>query len=1086
MDFHRLCSIAISESTRWVTAIAISADGGTVAYGCHDGLVGFYVLDTGQKYNFMVSSTITILKWDPRALVKQIYVGEDNGDLHLVLMPAPNEGVMQTKLYEAAVDVPVTAMDIVLMRDAVVLLAVGRGNVVEILRIMNDVVEERNIAPSLPADWRLEPQSRPAIPTTIKFLPNRGDGVADVMISYLAHGVHIYTLVFIDGRLSFRTSWTLPERRGIWAASADILDYERPNHSLLAVHNISDGVDMYISSPELKQYLYSAEKSLRLPIHLENNRVSRIKFSENRLLIGSSGGQLLCHLVGGGTGNERGDEDSRHQVILNSNAHEGHVQVVDVVKTDSQEVVAFAPAYVSTTMGSIQVFIRRFGERLVGRPSHVVPVEPALEPPTASIVQATDNSTAPMAQTASSATVTLPPAHGVMSLPTLGSGTTTLPELSNPVSPTAPTTTNSTDPTGLVSPPTAATTTVTPRDPTVVTPSNTILVADPPVQSRSHASNSSTGWITICVAVIAILALIIPKIEDLRRFASGESHLPQSPVLTTQRELMSTTWRELTSISPTQTKIVYLPTALPVRAGELGNTLNTETLSTMTDMSGLTTITTFTVTNFDIDSFMLQVERRYGTLLEVAGKCLAETCAPRVAESVQGSELSMRKWLAIGVSFGIVRWRSRPRPSESRDVQLNSGDIERTCESAIQPASSSPTRPSSTSLAPRIPQELQERVVKFLDDDTQSLRCCLLVCRSWVPTARYCLYECFGIEAGMIPEDDISNALKIVQEGLDDKDLDRVGNLVSPELLRSHAKIHRRLSLVGDTCEQLSHEWFLPLALSLSQFSAVRTLELHDVDWSDLLSSQAWEIFHRQSSFLSQVKFLFLGDVEMEVFSLLKRVVVAFPRLEELEIFPAYVEDYTEDLLYSINSDCSGNYSSSEDPYTNLCSPPSSLRTFIGDVSPGEFILCPLFRWLTSSSFTGLRRIELGQISRNDVLDFVRYLEVAGGALKELKIAFRVVSDAVNQKDTSRSADLDLFTSYGGVSASTGLVYLEISGLIEAGARSRFTAPSGVQFWRRLFFLLIWHQQVFPGPATLMPLIMRTKPGASDGKAGIT
>ncbi|THU85800.1 hypothetical protein K435DRAFT_805618 [Dendrothele bispora CBS 962.96] len=376
------------------------------------------------------------------------------------------------------------------------------------------------------------------------------------------------------------------------------------------------------------------------------------------------------------------------------------------------------------------------------------------------------------------------------------------------------------------------------------------------------------------------------------------------------------------------------------------------------------------------------------------------------------------------------------KPRLSRSVQLNDGSV--TCELPLPPASSSPTRPSSsrrvpTLLAPRIPQEIQERVIKFLGSD-QTLRSCLLVCRSWVPTARSCLYECFGIEAKTVPEDDINNAIVVLQEGLDDGDLSTIGNLVSPEFLKPHATIHRRLSVVGDTCGQLSREWFLPLALSLSQFSAVRTLELSDLDWSDLLTSQAWDVFYRQSNFRSQVKSLFLGDVEMEAFDLLERVIAAFPLLEELEIFPAYLEDYTEDLIYSL--DYPGDHSLSKHLNTNLYLPSSSLHTFIGDVSPGEFMLCPFYRWLTSSSFTGLNRIELGQISRNDIFDLVCYLKVAGGALKELKIGFRVVGDIASQKDTGRPGDdLDMFTSYGGVSANTGLVYLEISGLFVASVQ---------------------------------------------------
>ncbi|THU86134.1 hypothetical protein K435DRAFT_805344 [Dendrothele bispora CBS 962.96] len=614
VNFRQLCSISLPESAQWVTALAISPDGGTVAYGCHDGLIGFYVLNTGQNVRFMASSTITVLKWDPRASLEQIFLGEDNGDLHL-LKRMPNANLVQTKLYEAALDSPVTAVDVLLAQD-VVFLAVGRGSVVEILRIANNVVEERTISPSPPADWRLDPQSRPVIPTTIKFLTSNGNGIADIMVSYLSHGVHIYTLVYIEGRLGFRTSWTLPERRGIWAASVDIRNYEDPANSLLAIYNMSDGIDMYTCDVGQRQFVYSAENSLRQSVDLENNRVLRLKFCQHQqLLVGASRGQLLCHFVG-----ERRD---------NSNPQHSQWLVLFNVFTIPHSL------FVWVTKLSKATFRSSFGERPVGHSPHVVIVEPPQPPPTDS-----NNTPVAPAQTVPSSTAILPSTREALS------GAATLPGLTNPTSPTAATTAStSTNPTH------AATTAVTPT-------SDTNLSAGAPVV-QSSSQCSSVVWIVICSIVVALLTTLVPKIEIPFPFASVET--TRHSFLTYDHPPSSTTQKELTLSSPTQTEmgaesikfpfpVHRPPTGIPLGARELAKTSTSQNVSTVTITSGPTTITTVTVTNYDIDSLMLQVENRYGTLLEVAEKCLAERCGSgRVAESAQGSESNTRIWLGASL-----------------------------------------------------------------------------------------------------------------------------------------------------------------------------------------------------------------------------------------------------------------------------------------------------------------------------------------------------------------------------------------------------------------------------------------------------
>jgi len=49
--------------------------------------------------------------------------------------------------------------------------------------------------------------------------------------------------------------------------------------------------------------------------------------------------------------------------------------------------------------------------------------------------------------------------------------------------------------------------------------------------------------------------------------------------------------------------------------------------------------------------------------------------------------------------------------------------------------------PLPTAITERIPQELFERIIDHLYSDTQTLLICCLVCKSWIPTSRYHLFE---------------------------------------------------------------------------------------------------------------------------------------------------------------------------------------------------------------------------------------------------------------------------------------------------------------------------------------------------------
>lgn len=266
-----------------------------------------------------------------------------------------------------------------------------------------------------------------------------------------------------------------------------------------------------------------------------------------------------------------------------------------------------------------------------------------------------------------------------------------------------------------------------------------------------------------------------------------------------------------------------------------------------------------------------------------------------------------------------------------------------------------------------------------LHDDKDSLRSCLLACRSW---GHFCRHHVFGTFTWNALDHDSDTKI----------DFESESNLFHPcpQYVRhlaingygygsgSFITINDDDSIPEDWDRDMytvhvDDGWLLPLAERLDDFVSVVHLEVDSVDWADMFGTHAWDTFSSSTKFLSQIRSVDFSNIPLQPFQYLLDSICLFPALERLDYLPSHVDldcDEVEGVDYK-------SYA-----------PPSSWNAFSTEHAPLQLPTSGFWTWLSAVGFTSLQTIRLDSVPTLDLPLLSRYLCLLGGSLKDFRIRF--------------------------------------------------------------------------------------------------
>lgn len=256
-----------------------------------------------------------------------------------------------------------------------------------------------------------------------------------------------------------------------------------------------------------------------------------------------------------------------------------------------------------------------------------------------------------------------------------------------------------------------------------------------------------------------------------------------------------------------------------------------------------------------------------------------------------------------------------------------------------------PAHRLQTALAP----ELVDIVIDFLCSDRETLNVCSLVCKTWLPAARYHLFGTIILRGGNTGS---FHALR-----------------ASPNFTATPF-IHRLIIMDFDNVVLASKEGSSELDGTddikecFGNLIFVESLKLDNFLWES-------ESCYRKVAFVacfSTITKLFLSDASFDTFTSVFRTICSFPLLHELFI-------------------CDVAWSSAPDDHmlSQFTFSPPPLNRLALEICYRRDILDAL---LTQKSISGVEILQLGLVAPQDTHAVARYLRALGPSLKHLEFGF--------------------------------------------------------------------------------------------------
>lgn len=304
-----------------------------------------------------------------------------------------------------------------------------------------------------------------------------------------------------------------------------------------------------------------------------------------------------------------------------------------------------------------------------------------------------------------------------------------------------------------------------------------------------------------------------------------------------------------------------------------------------------------------------------------------------------------------------------------------------------------PTSEFENRILKRIPQEIIDQFIDHLHDDEGALRTCGLVCRAWVPSSRYHLFDIVFF-----------CALDIEMEG---RFSGLIGYLEHP--LCTFASSVRTLFITTLTDHDQDPPlcppptWADPLIPCLSKLVSVKTLVANSIGGRRF----GWDPLFKSTPFITRITCLYLESPDFTTFEDCMDTICSFPSLESLEYNPNFRNDEgcILNLPVSLGSP----------------SPPPSLRILhMHSLSSSSQLI---WQWLhqtqTRLSVIKLARspsldIQAYEISTSKFSTFTQYLQFLGPSLEVLQAVFEDV------------LAISLFLDNVDLTLNTGLRILEL------------------------------------------------------------
>ena len=257
-----------------------------------------------------------------------------------------------------------------------------------------------------------------------------------------------------------------------------------------------------------------------------------------------------------------------------------------------------------------------------------------------------------------------------------------------------------------------------------------------------------------------------------------------------------------------------------------------------------------------------------------------------------------------------------------------------------------------------IPPEMTDYIIDHLHEDTSALSACSLVCRDWLPAARFHLFSSVSLHPWK--EDVFLRLLAASTEAAARGSLGSFASFVRHLYVRE-----------GRGAYEWEKKWLsASLPVLCKALSALDSLEIAQVTWEFLSASARRALF---AHFAPRVRALKLNQFEFRTSGDMAEFLSRFENLEELRLDGVRWE--RETMVQELGMIMPMNA-------------PKRLKVFGMNYCRKGPVLDWMMGGTSSSRVTEAHSVRLGMLTARDTPAVASYLKALGGSLKELHLHF--------------------------------------------------------------------------------------------------